>query len=283
MAFRLLLCLSIVSACAATESLLAQPAPDSNPELRSFVQGRGSGSVKLTPTHIRISIPIKLTEETSWDATQKLRKVREEVVDRAIEMGAVEGSLRSVGFQCVDTTNQSSTLVAGLNRGDPLDSKFMATCYVVADFQIRKLEDNEAMIAMSQSQLEELFALIPKQQSKSRSYSYTTLSSGLNTQQMDSPLALFYAAVSKEDQSKAFKTALENARQDLRIALDALSIDAKVAMSIHQSSVFSSSRYSHPVEAAIFRDDESIALSLYPDAVIHTVRLNVSAYFQSPE
>ena len=225
-----------------------------------------------------------LSEQTSWDATEKLRKVRQEIVDRATEMGAVEGSILTVGFQCADATNLSTSFVApGLNRGDTLESTFMAKCYLVADFELRKLEDYEAMVAMSQSQLEELTSLIPKQASKRRTYSYSTLSSGLTTQQLDQPLALFFAVVSQEDRAKAFKAAVENARRDLKISLDALGVESKVAMSFHQSSLFTSSRYNHPVESAIYREDESIALSLYPDAVSYDVRLNVTANFDAPE
>ena len=285
MAFRLLCCLSVISFVSPIQSLNAQEPADKNPAspVRSYVQGRGTGSVTLKPAFLRISIPIKVVEDTSWDATEKLRQVRQEVVDRATEMSAIEGSIRTVGFQCMDATNPTSSFVApGLNREAP-DSKVMAKCYLVADFKVRELEDHEAMIAMSQSQLEELMTLIPKEENKRRSYSYSTLSSGLTTQQLDRPLALFCARVSEEDRVKAFKMAVENANRDLKIALGALGVESNVPISIHQSATYTSTRHNHPVHSAIYRNDESLAISMYPDAVNYAVSLNVSANFNTAE
>ncbi len=61
----------------------------------------------------------------------------------------------------------------------------------------------------------------------------------------------------------------------------ALGVEANVPISIHQSASYSSTRQNHPVESAIYRDDESLAISMYPDAVNYTVRLNVSANFET--
>ncbi len=76
--------------------------------------------------------------------------------------------------------------------------------------------------------------------------------------------------------------AVANARQDVKIALDALGAEAGLPLAIHQIPSFTSSTRVHPVESAIRRADESLAISMYPDAVNYTVRLNVSAYFEMP-
>lgn len=284
MPVRVLCCVSACTLLLGVPTTMAQsPTADEAVRTRSFVQGRGVGSITLTPTLMRISVPIKVIEDTSWDATEKLREVRQEVVDRLSEMGADEDSIRSVGFLCADASTQGSPFPAPGATRDATNPQMMARCFVVADLTIRELEDNEAMIAMSQSQLEELTRLIPKPKDRRRSYSYTTLSSGLTSAQLDNPLALFVAKVSAEDRAKAFKMALNNARSELKVALEALGIEANPSMAIHQMSSYSSSTRRHPVESAIYRAGESSAMSIHPDSVNYTVRLNVSAYFEMPQ
>ncbi len=131
MAFRLLSCLAAVSIITSTLPAWAQtrPADNTSSQARSYVQGRGAGTVTLKPTHLRISVPIRVVEDTSWDATEKLRQVRQEVVDRATEMGALEGSIRTVGFLCGDASSQTAGLIAGgINRNDV--AQIMARCYM---------------------------------------------------------------------------------------------------------------------------------------------------------
>ena len=287
MAFRLIsLFCCVASLCIARAGLGQVPVlPGSTQsQVRSHVQGQGIGEVKLNPTHIRISIPIKIVEETHWDAIQKLRQVRQEVVDRVTEMNAVEDSIRVVGFQCMDATKSTSSFVpAGMAREQPAP-QMMAKCYVVADFKMRELEDYEAMIAMSQSSLEELANLIPKITSSRRSYSYSTMSSGLTSQQLDSPLALFYAPITKEDRLKAYQAAFELANNDLESSMVAMGIDDPLSQGkgVYRHSVYSSSRNQHPVDSAIFRDKSSVALSVFPDGIKYSVRLSVSVNFELP-
>jgi uncharacterized protein YggE len=260
-------------------------AENSPPKSTSSVQGAGVGTVTLKPTHLRLSIPLKVVNEVAWDATEQLRQLRHNVEDRAKEMGALEGSIRTVGFQCGDASNSSSGLIAAnLNRGTAV-ATYEAKCYLVVDFKIRKLEDYEAMIAMSQSQVEELTSLLPKQDTKRRSYSYSSMASGLSSQQLENPLALFFAEVSDEDRVKAFEQAFDQADAEVKRTLKAMGVAAPTSIGIHQNpfiSAYSSSRQRHPVEAALYRPEESVALSLFPDAVSHTVRVNVNASIQSP-
>ena len=285
MPYRLLLCLSVVCLMSPIEPLSAQESTEetSATKMTSSVQGIGVGTVTLKPTHFRLSIPLKVLNEVAWDATEQLRQLRHQVEDRAKEMGAIEGSIRTVGFQCGDASNQASGLIAAnLNRGTAV-ATYEAKCYLIVDFKIRKLEDYEAMIAMSQAQLEELTALLPKQPAQRRSYSYSTMASGLTTQQLENALALFVAEVSDEDRAKAFQQAFDQADGEVKRTLKAMGVAAPTSIGIHQNpfaSSYSSSRQPHPAEAAIYRNGESVALSLFPDAVNHTVRVNVNASFQ---
>ncbi len=172
--------------------------------LRSSIQATGIGTVSLKPTILRLSIPVKVVSETAWDATESLRNVRRAVVERATEMGAIDGSLQVFGFHC----GQDQAMNLSPIRGGDQKPKFAAQCYVVADFPLREGEDHEETVGLSQSQLEQLASLLPAADPGRRSYSVSTLASGLNSQQLESPLALFVAKVSQEDQAKAFKQRL---------------------------------------------------------------------------
>ncbi len=251
----------------------------SSARVDSYVQGSGTGTVTLKPTLLRLSIPIKIVSEASWDATEQLRTVRREVEERAIEMGAIDGSMRVVGYQCFEEPPPSITIT----RGETSKPKYAARCYLVADFVIREMQDQEGVIAVCQAQLEELAALIPKEDTRRRSYSFSTLSSGLTTQQLESPLAFFVAPISDGDRSKAFKDAMDQANAQVRLALDAIGIESPTSISLQQHSTYSSSRAKHPVETEIYRTDKQEAVGMYADAVPYTVRIGINAKFDLPE
>ena len=133
-------------------------APENGPVagFRSSIQATGTGTVPLKPTILRLSIPIKVASDTAWDATENLRTVRRSIVERATEMGPIEGSLQVFGFYCGQ--EQPSTISS--IRGDVSKTKFEARCFVVADFPLREGEDQEETLGLSQAQLEQLASLL---------------------------------------------------------------------------------------------------------------------------
>jgi CheY-like chemotaxis protein len=236
------------------------------------------GTVALKPTSARLSVPIKIVADASWDATEQLREVRKQVVERAAEMGAGDG-VRTVGFQCTQETQSS----IGLNRGPPPEPRYAAMCYVIADIVLPEMDDHEATIAVAQTQLEQLVSLLPKAEPGPRSLSYTTLSSGLSSRQLEAPLVFFVAPLTEEDRKKAFRQAIEAAKQQVGITLNALGVSSS-SMSVHQQSTsYVSSRPKHPVEAEVYRHGWEEAVGRYGEAVNYTVRVSVHAQFENPE
>ncbi len=251
-------------------------APENGPVagFRSSIQATGTGTVPLKPTILRLSIPIKVVSDTAWDATENLRTVRRSIVERATEMGPIEGSLQVFGFYCGQ--EQPSTISS--IRGDVSKTKFEARCFVVADFPLREGEDQEETLGLSQAQLEQLASLLPQAEPGRRSYSVSTLASGLTSQQLENPLALFVAKVSAEDQAKAFKQAYESAEAQVQATLDALGIEA-TSISISQSPSYSSIRPMNPLESVLDGNRMDEVTGVYVDSVALTVRLVVIGQF----
>ena len=219
----------------------------------------------------------QILSESSWDAAEQLRGVRQKIVDRATEMGAIEGSLRTIGYQCYPEAPQSISIVRG---GSP-ESKFAAKCYLVADFQIREAQDNEALIAVCQAQLDELTSLMPKPDANRRVEYYTSLASGLTAQQLESPAVFFVASVSDADRATAFKIALDAAKQE---TADCPGRTRRSGSShrfrCNSNPSYVSSRPKHPLESEIYRNDNTESVGMYADAVDFSVKLVVNARFQ---
>lgn len=245
--------------------------------LTSYVQGVGVGTVALKPTKIRLCVPIKIVADESWEATERLREVRKQVVESAAEMGAGD-QVRTVGFQCMQEVQSS---IIGITRGAPSKPRYAAKCYVIADILLPEMDDHEATMAVGQTQLEQLVALVPKAEVAQRSISYTTLSSGLNSRQLENPMVFFVAPVTEEDRKKAYRQALEAAKQQVGMALKALGVSSSV-LTIHQHGTsYVSSRPKHPVEAEIYRQSSEEAVGRYAEAVNYTVRFSVNARFEN--
>lgn len=261
-----------VFACAAWFASAAQSqteVPSAASGLRSSIQATGVGTVELKPTILRLSVPIKVVSDSAWDATEELRRVRRAVVERATEMGAIEGSLQVFAFHCGEEQTLSFN-----PRGETSDPKFAARCYVVADFPLRAGEDHEETMGLSQAQLGQLVSLLPEPESNRRSYSVSTLASGLTSQQLENPLVLFVAKVSPEDKAQAFKQALQSARSEVEATLSAIGLEA-ANMTISHSPNYSSLRQSHPLEPLLDGSNRDEASGIYADQVSYSVRLIV--------
>lgn len=248
----------------------------------SSIQGTGAGLVKINPTHLRVSIPIKVSEDIASDATERLRELREELIDRADSLGAIEGSIKAVGFQCTQTAVTSSADPFG--RGDGGPGKSTAKCHLVADFALADLDDNEAILAMGSTIVGELASIVPKGSSSRRSYSFSTLPNGITTQQLDAPLGLFWAKVSDQERRKAYKMSINQATQRVDIALDALGVDTtELSRVVSQNGIYSSIslRAKHPVADVLFPAGDDYAISPFPDAVAYEVKLTVTASFDA--
>lgn len=243
----------------------------------SSIQGTGSGTVVLRPTSVRLSIPIKIVDENSWNATEKLRKIRKQVVARAADMGAGD-EVRTVGFQCVPEPEQRIRL----NQATENTPRYAASCFVIVDLLISKMDDHEATVAVAQSQLEELAMLVP-QVPPSRSLSYSTLTSGLTTQQVSGPAVFYVAPVTLEARRTATRQAIEQAKAQVDASLAALGVEMST-MAIHQQSTsYVTSRPKHPVFFEVFRDAASEAVGSHAEGVRFNVSIAIQARFEMPD
>ena len=271
---RLLLAVCIWGGWLFTNALSQAPQDSTVTPTRSSIHATGTGTIPLKPTLLRLSIPIKVVAESAWDATEQLRNVRRSIVERATEMGPVEGSLQVFGFYCgQEQPNTISSI-----RGDVSGIRFEARCFVVADFPLREGEDHEETIGLSQAQLQQLTSLLPEPESGRRSYSISTLASGLTSQQLENPLALFVAKVSAEDQAKAYQQAYQSAKAQVQATLDALGIEG-TGISISQSPSYSSVRPMNLLESVLDGNKTDEVTGIYADSVALTVRLMVVGQF----
>ena len=267
---------SIITVVALSVATLAAQTPSSNSSsVNSTVQGQGVGVVMLKPTTLRLSLPIKIYADASWDAAEKLREVRKEIVERASEMGSAE-NVRVVGYQC--QPHVSSSMV---NRAQTIKTRFVARCYVVADVPLPKMDDHEATVAVGQAQLEELASLIPAAETSRRSFTFSpTISSGVSSQQLETPTAFYVAKLSEQDRAEAFRSAMREARSQVDSALKALGATPSSLSVAQQSTSFVSSRPKHPVESEILKNPLEEAVGSYADAVEYRVRLMIYARFK---
>jgi hypothetical protein len=245
-------------------------------ERTSSIRATASGTVNLKPTILRLSIPIKVIAETGLEASENLRNVRQAVVERAEQMGAIDGSLKVFGFHC--GPNQPSSISSLRGEAKPT---FAAECFVVADFALLEGEDHEETIGLSQEQLRQLASLLPEAEGGRRSYtiSSSSLTGGLSSQQLATPLALFVAKVSDEDRARAFEIAIESAVKQVRSTFKGLGIEAS-SISFSQSPEYSSLRQAHPLESVLIRGESDEVSGIYADQVPFTVRVSVSGQFE---
>jgi hypothetical protein len=232
--------------------------------------------VHLKPTILRLSVPIKVIADTGSEAAENLRTVRRSVVERAEQMGAIDGSLKVFGFHC--GPNQPSSISSLRGEAKPT---FAAQCFVVADFQLRVGEDHEETVGLSQEQLRQLASLLPEVDSGRRSFSISSssLPSGLSSQQLAAPLALFVAKVSEEDRAKALQIAIESAVKQVRSTFNGLGIKAS-SFSFSQSPDYNSLRQANPLESALIQGESDEVCGVYADQVPYTVQVSVSGQFQ---
>jgi hypothetical protein len=245
-------------------------------ERTSSIRATATGTVNLKPTILRLSVPIKVIADTGWDAAENLRTVRRSVVERAEQMGAIEGSLQVFGFHC--GPNERSSISSLRGEAKPT---FAAQCFVVADFELREGEDHEETVGLSQEQLRQLASLLPEAESGRRSYtiSSSSLPSGLTSQHLTAPLALFVAKVGEEDRAKALEIAIESAVKQVRSTFKGLGIEAS-SISFSQSPEYSSLRQTHPLESVLIGEESNEVCGVYADQVPYTVRVSVSGQFE---
>ena len=244
---------------------------------KSTVQATGIGLITLKPTVLRLSIPIKIDAESAWDAADELRTVRIQVMERAAEMGAIAGTLKNFGYELSPNSSKGLTI----SRDGSTEPKFYARCYIVADFVLQPGEDHEETIAKSQAQLQDLVTLLPKIENARQSFSVSTGVSGLSSQQLDQPLALFVTVVSDEQRDLAYQRAFNSAQTQANAVLEALD-STPTSMAVQHSHVsYASSRRQQPLESALYRPDMNEVIGTYADAVEYKVRLTLSYQFDT--
>lgn len=245
---------------------------------RSTVTATAVGTVMLKPTVVRLSIPIKTYSESAWDAADEMRSLRQEIYERAEEMGPIDGTLRTFGYEVGANTSQGVTVV----RGNTSEPKYMASCYVVADFPLEAGADIEETGASAVAQLEMLASLLPKPSNTRRSYSVSTGTSGYSSQQLDKPLAIYVAVMSEEERRTAFQKGLAAAKAQAEAMMRTLGVE-QTGMTISQSSsYYSSSRRQHPVESVIQNESKNEVAGPYLDGIPYQVRISVNLSYELP-
>ena len=258
-----------------TGDVLAQDAaPSTANGVRSNVQASGVGIIKIKPTKIRISIPIRAMADSAWDAIEALRNSRTDIEERAIEMGALEGTTQVFGFTCGVAQPTSISI-----RGGSTAPKYTSSCFFIADFPIRNGQDIEETMGLSYAQLDQLTELLPEAVPVRRSYSISSISRVLTSQQLESPLVLYVAEVTPEQREEAFESALKTAKEQVQSALDAMGMEA-TSLSITQTPDYTSVRQTNPIETVLMRNKNREAVGVFADGVDFEVRLMVSGQFQ---
>lgn len=237
----------------------------------------GIGSTSLTPTRIRISLPIRVRRDRASDAIAELRMKRLQVIEKATELGADPDSIRAVGFECVPVS-AARTVRNMMPGGNPSQvTGEVASCFVIADFVLPPTDDFEAMLAISQGFLSDIsFALDPDDLADSAS-SNRYYSSTIDSNRLESPVVFFVAQPTDEQIQAAYTQAQEDASRMLRLFIPAKAAGANQSLRalINYMSVPSSLR-SHPVADAVGITDGSSVVSLSPDDLNYTLRVTVS-------
>ena len=249
----------------------------------STVSASGEGFVKLQSTHLRASIPVSVTAATSADALSQLRDLKQQVLDRLPELGAIEESVQVVGVQCA-SARQQRVILNPAQLGPAPDEPLLAKCYVIADFKLPELQDDEARLTMGRDIIEELAGLNPDRPSYERRSSYSSLSSYLRGVDFEVPVVLFLAKVSDEHRRDAFAKAVKSAKSELKNALSAMEIDTDVPVSIQRqnySSVLRQARSSHPVLTAMYKAESDYAISAFPDGASVHVQITATALIKA--
>lgn len=246
-------------------------------ETAPFASTQAVGEVSLKATHIRVSVPLRIARDSATAAIEELRRQRRVLEERALELGGDPESVRAIAFECIP--EEISRVAMLRNREQPRTPRQVACCFLIADFPVPQVDDDEALLAVAQTILRDLLVDQPEENDRVSIDDRRYYSSTLDVRRLDGPIALFAAQPTEEEVGRAYRQALDLARQDLELMAEVagLPLDRPLRPSWQRRSSSSTLR-PHPVAQAIGLTDPAWSVSTFPDGLRYRATVSLSGF-----